>query len=42
MALAKFGIKATPKEVDQIISEATHSGERRVNYDVFKRVMKGS
>mmetsp|Transcript_23866 Transcript_23866/g.48505 ORF Transcript_23866/g.48505 Transcript_23866/m.48505 type:complete len:150 (-) Transcript_23866:205-654(-) len=39
-ALSYFGgLQATEKEVDQVISEATHSADRRINYDVFKRVM---
>ena len=41
-ALYKFGgIEATVKEVDQVIAEATHNADRRINYDIFKRVMVG-
>ena len=39
-ALANYGgFQATDKEVEQVISEATHNADRRISYDVFKRVM---
>jgi hypothetical protein len=39
-ALANYGgFTATDKEVEQVISEATHNADRRISYDVFKRVM---
>lgn len=39
-ALSNYGgFQATDKEVEQVISEATHNADRRISYDVFKRVM---
>ena len=39
-ALASYGhFQATDKEVEQVISEATHNADRKISYDVFKRVM---
>ena len=39
-ALASYGhLQATDKEVEQVIAEATHNADRKISYDVFKRVM---
>ena len=39
-ALASYGhFQATDKEVEQVIAEATHNADRKISYDVFKRVM---
>jgi Ca2+-binding EF-hand superfamily protein len=35
------GIQATDKEVDQVIAEATHNNDRKISYEIFKRVMIG-
>jgi len=40
--LAKFGVKLTEREVDQLIGEATLSQNRNVSYEVFKRVMSAA
>jgi len=40
--LAKFGVKLTEREVDQLIGEATLSQSRNVTYEVFKRVMSAA
>ena len=38
-ALAQLGITINDKEVNQLIGEATLSGERRVNFETFKKVL---
>ena len=39
-ALAQLGVPLNEKEVDQLVGEATLTGERRISYEVFKRVMQ--
>jgi len=38
-ALSKFGITINDKEVKQLIGEATLGGEKRVNFETFKKVI---
>jgi len=43
-ALSNFGIALTDRETDLLIAEATllSGGDRRVSYDVFKKVMNST